>query len=72
MGVVDLFGYVRETNYGRVFDVKIEPDPANLAFTSRRIGMHTDNPYRDPGPGDRLATERALAESFGVNRRTVW
>ena len=25
----------------------------------------------DPGPGDRLATERALAESFGVNRRTV-
>ena len=25
----------------------------------------------DPGPGDRLATERALAESSGVNRRTV-
>ena len=29
------FGYVRETNYGRVFDVRVEPDPDNLAFTSR-------------------------------------
>ena len=25
----------------------------------------------DAGPGDRMATERALAQSFGVNRRTV-
>ena len=52
--VVDLFGYVRETNYGRLFDVRVEPDPANLAFTSLRIGMHTDNPYRDPVPGLQL------------------
>jgi len=43
-------GYVRETNYGRVFDVRVEPDPDNLAFTSREIGPHTDNPYRDPVP----------------------
>jgi len=52
--VVDLFGYVRETNYGRLFDVRVEPDPANLAFTSSRIGMHTDNPYRNPVPGLQL------------------
>ena len=25
----------------------------------------------DPAPGERMATERALAEEFGVNRRTV-
>lgn len=25
----------------------------------------------DPAPGDRMATERALADTFGVNRRTV-
>jgi gamma-butyrobetaine dioxygenase len=25
-------------------------DPANLAFTSRAIAPHTDNPYRDPVP----------------------
>ena len=44
------FGYVRETNYGRLFDVRVEPAPGNLAFTSRAIRPHTDNPYRDPVP----------------------
>ena len=41
---------MRETNYGRLFDVRVEPRPGNLAFTSRRILPHTDNPYRDPAP----------------------
>ena len=44
------FGFVRETNYGRLFDVRVEPRPGNLAFTSRAILPHTDNPYRDPVP----------------------
>jgi gamma-butyrobetaine dioxygenase len=47
------FGFVRETNYGRLFDVRVEnngPAPGNLAFTSREIRPHTDNPYRDPVP----------------------
>ena len=43
-------GYVRETNYGRLFDVRVEPSPDNLAYTSREILPHTDNPYRDPVP----------------------
>jgi gamma-butyrobetaine dioxygenase len=48
--VAATFGYVRQTNYGRLFDVRVEPDPDNLAFTSREIAPHTDNPYRDPVP----------------------
>ena len=48
--VAETFGYVRETNYGRIFDVRVVPDPANLAFTNRAIAPHTDNPYRDPVP----------------------
>ena len=48
--VAGSFGFVRETNYGRLFDVRVEPRPGNLAFTSRRILPHTDNPYRDPVP----------------------
>ena len=48
--VVASFGYVRETNYGRLFDVRAEPAPANLAYTSQAIRPHTDNPYRDPVP----------------------
>jgi gamma-butyrobetaine dioxygenase len=48
--VAETFGYVRETNYGRIFDVRVVADPANLAFTSAAIAPHTDNPYRDPVP----------------------
>ena len=48
--VAETFGFVRETNYGRLFDVRVVADPANLAFTSRAIPPHTDNPYRDPVP----------------------
>ncbi|MDH6213765.1 gamma-butyrobetaine dioxygenase [Streptomyces pseudovenezuelae] len=50
LAVAETFGYVRETNYGRLFDVRVEPDPNNLAFTGARIAPHTDNPYRDPVP----------------------
>ncbi|MET9490556.1 TauD/TfdA family dioxygenase [Nocardia sp. NPDC006630] len=48
--VAETFGYVRETNYGRIFDVRVEPNPVNLAFTGLAITPHTDNPYRDPVP----------------------
>jgi gamma-butyrobetaine dioxygenase len=46
-----LFGYVRETNYGRSFDVRAEVNPGNLAYTNLGLQAHTDNPYRDPVPG---------------------
>ena len=48
--VVDLFGYVRETNYGRHFEVRTDANPTNLAFSSVGLQPHTDNPYRDPVP----------------------
>ena len=76
--VVDLFGYVRETNYGSLFDVRVERDPANLAFTSAEIGMHTDNPYRNPVPGlqllhclvnDSEGGENQLVDGFNVTEK---
>jgi gamma-butyrobetaine dioxygenase len=48
--VAALFGYVRETNYGRFFDVRAEVNPSNLAYTNLGLQAHTDNPYRDPAP----------------------
>jgi gamma-butyrobetaine dioxygenase len=48
--VAELFGHVRVTNYGRLFDVRSVVDPANLAYTSLALGGHTDNPYRRPVP----------------------
>jgi gamma-butyrobetaine dioxygenase len=48
--VAALFGYVRETNYGRLFDVRSVVNPTNLAYTGLGLSCHTDNPYRDPVP----------------------
>jgi len=48
--VSDLFGYIRETNYGRWFEVRAEVNPSNLAYTNLGLQAHTDNPYRDPVP----------------------
>lgn len=50
LSVAEVLGYVRETNYGRLFEVRVEQNPANLAFSSLPITPHTDNPYRDPVP----------------------
>lgn len=46
----ELFGYIRETNYGRLFEVRARPDAENLAFTALGLDPHTDNPYREPVP----------------------
>ncbi len=48
--IVDVFGFVRETNYGRHFEVRTEVNPVNLAYTGLGLQAHTDNPYRDPQP----------------------
>jgi gamma-butyrobetaine dioxygenase len=48
--VAALFGYVRETNYGRHFEVRTKVNPSNLAYTGLGLQAHTDNPYRDPVP----------------------
>lgn len=52
--VVDRFGYVRNTNFGPVFEVLNIPDSNDLAYRSIALGPHTDNPYRTPPPGIQL------------------
>jgi gamma-butyrobetaine dioxygenase len=51
LGAVALIGRVAETNYGQVFDVRVTPQPENLAYSDLGLGLHTDNPYREPVPG---------------------
>jgi len=46
-----LLGQVAETNYGQAFDVRSVPQPENLAYSDLGLGLHTDNPYREPVPG---------------------
>jgi gamma-butyrobetaine dioxygenase len=52
--VAESFGYVRETNFGRFFDVRSVPDANDLAYSSLALDPHVDNPYREPAPGIQL------------------
>jgi len=52
--VAALFGHVRETNFGKFFEVFSRPNSNDLAYRSVPLGPHTDNPYRDPMPGIQL------------------
>lgn len=66
--VVRSFGFVRETNYGRVFDVRSKASVTNLADTARALEPHTDNPYRDPAPGLQLLHCLAASAEGGATR----
>lgn len=52
--VASRFGYVRETNFGRLFEVYSRPGSNDLAYRPVPLGAHTDNPYREPVPGIQL------------------
>jgi gamma-butyrobetaine dioxygenase len=65
LAVAGSLGFVRETNYGRSFDVRVEATPDNLAFTGLPIAPHTDNPYRDPVPTVQLLHCLASAADGG-------
>lgn len=47
-------GFVRETNFGALFDVRSYPGSTDLAYRAVPLSAHTDNPYRVPVPGIQL------------------
>jgi len=69
------FGYVRETNFGELFEVYSRPRANDLAYTAVKLGPHTDNPYREPVPGIQLlhclVNDAAGGESTMVDGVTV-
>ncbi len=49
--LAEMLGYVRETHYGRVFEIITTPDPTVLANSPHPIRPHTDENFREPPPG---------------------
>ncbi|WFL77343.1 TauD/TfdA family dioxygenase [Altererythrobacter arenosus] len=62
------FGYIRETNWGRLFDVYSKPVATDLAYTGLALAAHTDNPYRFPVPGIQFlhCLENSVAGGFST------
>ncbi len=68
LDIAERLGFVRTTNYGDLFDVRTEPEPINLAYSARGLGLHTDNPYRDPAPTVQLLHCLHPARTGGSSR----
>lgn len=49
--IAELIGPIRETFYGRTWDVKNDPKSENIAYTSLPIGFHMDLLYFECPPG---------------------
>ena len=50
LSIAENFGHVRDTNFGRMFEVYSHPNPIDLAYRAVALAPHTDNPYREPVP----------------------
>lgn len=50
LAFTNLLGHIRETNWGRIADVKSVPEPDDLSMTPMALEPHVDNPYRVPQP----------------------
>ncbi len=61
------FGTVRETNFGRSFEVASRPGSNDLAYRPVPLGPHTDNPYRVPVPGIQILHCLENATSGGLS-----
>jgi gamma-butyrobetaine dioxygenase len=51
LAVAERIGFLRETNFGRVFEVISKPDPNNLAYTALALPLHTDLTNQEMPPG---------------------
>lgn len=51
MEVAQRIGFLRQTNFGREFEVVSVPNPNNLAYTAIALPLHTDLPNQEVPPG---------------------
>lgn len=51
MDVARRIGFLRETNFGKTFEVESKPNPNNLAYTPVALPLHTDLTNQELPPG---------------------
>ncbi|WP_027855837.1 gamma-butyrobetaine dioxygenase [Marinobacterium jannaschii] len=49
--IANRISFIRETNFGVLFDVQSKPDANSAAYTTLRLPLHTDLPTRELQPG---------------------
>eukprot|EP01117_Protostelium_nocturnum_P008694 TRINITY_DN3116_c0_g2_i2.p1 TRINITY_DN3116_c0_g2~~TRINITY_DN3116_c0_g2_i2.p1 ORF type:complete len:478 (+),score=85.18 TRINITY_DN3116_c0_g2_i2:373-1806(+) len=52
--IAERISFVRETMYGKIFDVVSVPNPINIAYSSEKLELHQDLLYFESVPGIQL------------------
>jgi len=60
-----MFGYVRETHYGRTFEIKSTLNPTLIANAPLPLRPHTDENFREPPPGIMIFHTMQASEDRG-------
>lgn len=73
--VAQRVSFIRQTNFGSLFDVKSKPNANSAAYTTLRLPLHTDLPTRELPPGlqflhclinDATGGESILVDGFKI------
>jgi gamma-butyrobetaine dioxygenase len=73
--VAERISFLRDTNFGTLFNVESKPDPNSLAYTAVKLNAHTDLVSREAQPGlqflhclvfDAAGGESLLVDGFAV------
>lgn len=51
LALAERIGFLRQTNFGRAFEVISKPNPNNLAYTALALPLHTDLANQETPPG---------------------
>ena len=63
--IAGLLSFIRETHYGRVFEIISTPEPAVIANAPVPLRPHTDENFREPPPGIMIFHSLRASEDNG-------
>ena len=63
--IIKRVGFIRETNYGKIFEVRIEKNALNQAYTAEELPLHTDLPFYSNPPGVQIL--HCIVQSENIN-----
>lgn len=49
--LADRIAFMRRTQYGEEYSIRVQPDPTNFSYTANPLQFHTDLPYYAYKPG---------------------
>jgi hypothetical protein len=51
MKLAEIIAPVQRTIYGEIFDVRVDENPINIAYSNAKLGFHMDLMYYESPPG---------------------